>query len=163
MFGLRIDSEGVRRSLRVKLIPFSAAENRADTRPCIRRETRARNWIPQRKRAKHSADGMIVIDSSVYKCGNRLVLEDVETGLATVQNKSLKADTSIATEEIFDVPAATPGVIASNVTVISAEHWTAFTGALYDVDQRRIRSELGIGECICTEQIQIPFVIAVPL
>src|SRR5436190_18984612 len=36
MFGLRIDSEGVRRSLRVKLVPFAAAENRAHTRPCIR-------------------------------------------------------------------------------------------------------------------------------
>jgi hypothetical protein len=37
MFGLRIDSEGVRRSLRVKLVSFAAAENRAHTRPCIRR------------------------------------------------------------------------------------------------------------------------------
>ena len=37
MVGLRIDSKGVRRSLRVKLIPFAAAENRADTSPCIRR------------------------------------------------------------------------------------------------------------------------------
>ena len=49
MFGLRIDSEGVRRSLCVNDIPFAAAENRANTGPCIRRETRARNWIPQRK------------------------------------------------------------------------------------------------------------------
>src|SRR5882724_12294728 len=31
MVGLRIDSEGVRRSLRMKLIPFTAAENRAAT------------------------------------------------------------------------------------------------------------------------------------
>src|SRR6266436_1186179 len=49
MFGLRIDSEGVRRPLCVDDIPFAAAENRANTGPCIRRETRARNWIPQRK------------------------------------------------------------------------------------------------------------------
>src|SRR6476646_3789393 len=163
MFGLRIDSESVRRPLRMKLIPFAAAENRANTRPCIRRETRARNWIPQRKRAKHSADGVIVIDSFVNKYRNRLVLEDIETRLAAVQNKSFDTDTSIATEEIFDVPAATPGVIAANVTVVRTQHRTAFTGALNDVDQRRIRSELGVGECIRAEEIQIPFAVAVPL
>src|SRR6476469_8927611 len=147
MFGLRIDSEGVGWSLRVKFISFAAAKNRADTRPCIRRETRARNWIPQRQCAKHSADGMIVIDSFVNKYRDRLVLEDIETRLAAVQNKSFDTDTCIATEEIFDVPAATPCVIAANVTVVGAEHWTAFTGALYDVDQRRTRCELGVGEC----------------
>ena len=37
MVGLRIDSEGIRRSLRVKLVPFAAAENRTETRSCIRR------------------------------------------------------------------------------------------------------------------------------
>ena len=37
VFGLRIDSEGVRRSLGVKGIPFAAAENRTHTRPCIGR------------------------------------------------------------------------------------------------------------------------------
>jgi hypothetical protein len=37
MVGLRIDSKGVRRSLRMKLVPFAAAENRAHTSPCIRR------------------------------------------------------------------------------------------------------------------------------
>src|SRR5204862_6014621 len=36
VFGLRIDSECVRWSLRVKGVPFAAAENRADTRPCVR-------------------------------------------------------------------------------------------------------------------------------
>src|SRR5207247_7378175 len=64
VFGLRIDSEGVRRSLRVKGVPFAAAENRAHTCPRIRRETRARNWIPQRKCAENSANDVIVIDSS---------------------------------------------------------------------------------------------------
>src|SRR3954464_2170259 len=135
MLGLRIYSEGVGRPLRVKFIPLTAAENRANTRPCIRRNTRARNWIPQRKCAKDRADGMIMIDSSVNKCRNRLVFEDIETGLAAVQNKSLKTDTSIATEEIFDLATATPGVIAANVTVIRTQHRTAFTGTLNDVDE----------------------------
>src|SRR3954451_4238269 len=139
MFGLRIYSEGIGRPLRVKLIPFAAAENCANTRPGIRRETCARNWIPQRKCAKHSADGMIVIYSFVNKYRNRLVLEDIETRLAAVQNKSFDTDTSIAAEEIFDVAAAAPGVVAANVTVVSPEHRTAFTGALNDVDQRGIR------------------------
>ena len=106
---------------------------------------------------------MIVIDSLVNKYRDRLVLEDIETRLAGVQNKSFDTDTSIATEEIFDVAAATPGVIAANVTVVGAEHGTAFTGALYDVDQRRIRSELGVGECIRAEEVHIPFAVAVPL
>src|SRR6266576_4553617 len=149
MFGLRINSECVRRSLRVKLVPFAAAENRTATRPCIRRQTRARNWIPQRKCAKDSADGMIVIDSSVNKYRDRLVLEDIETRFAGVQCKSLNADTNIATEEIFYVAAAAPSVIAANVTIVRAEHGTAFTGALYNINQRRIRGELGIGERIC--------------
>jgi hypothetical protein len=89
-----------------------------------------------------------VIDSFVNKCRDRLVLKDIETWLMCVQNKSFDTDTSIATEEIFDVATETPGVITANVTVVGAEHWTAFTGALYDVDQRGIRSELGVGERI---------------
>ena len=101
MFGLRIDSEGVWRPLCVKGVPFAAAENRAHTRPCIRRDTRARNWVPQRKRAKDSADGMIVIDSLFNKYRDRLVLEDIEARLAGVQCKSLNTDPGIATEEIF--------------------------------------------------------------
>src|SRR5205823_9463966 len=51
MFGLRIDSECVRRSLRVKGVSFAAAENRTHTRPCIRRKTRAGNRIAQGKRS----------------------------------------------------------------------------------------------------------------
>src|SRR5882724_10140533 len=105
---------------------------------------------------------MIVIDSLFNKYRDRLVLEDVETRLASIESKSLNTDTSIPAEEIFDDPAATPGVIAANVTVVSAEHWTAFTGALYDVDQRRIRSELGVGECIGTPEVNIPFAVAIP-
>ena len=37
MLGLRIDAEGVRRSLRVKLVPFAAAEDRPHTAPGVRR------------------------------------------------------------------------------------------------------------------------------
>src|SRR4029077_7351108 len=133
----------------------AAAENRANPRPCIRCETCAGNWIPKCKCAKHSADGMIVSDSFVNKYRNRLVLENIETRLAAVQNKSFDTDTSIATEEIFDVAAATPSVIAPNVTVVRTQDWAAFTGALHDVNQRRIRSELGVGECIRAEEVQI--------
>ena len=106
MISLRIDEEGVWRPLGVKLVSFAAAENRAYTSPCIGRQTRARNWITQRKCAKDSADGMIVIDSLFNKDRDGLVLEDIETRLGGVQGKSLKPDTSIATEEIFNVAAA---------------------------------------------------------
>src|SRR5437867_5020152 len=162
MFGLRIDSECVRRSLRVKGVPFAAAENRAGTRPCIRRKTRTWNWIPQRKCAKDSADGVIVIDSSVNKYRNRLVLEDIEPRLVSVQCKSLNTETSIATEEIFYVPAAAPCVVATDVAIIGAKDWASLTRTLHDVHQRRIRSELGVGECICAPEVQIPFAVSVP-
>src|ERR1700756_5325656 len=99
---------------------------------------------------------MIVIDSSVNKYRDRLVLEDIETRLVSVQCKSLNTDTSIATEEIFYVAAAAPRVVAPDVAIVRAEHRTAFTGTLYDVHQRRIRSELGIGECVRAPEMQIP-------
>src|SRR6266403_957032 len=162
MFGLRIDSECVRRSLRVKGVPFATAENRTHTRPCVRRKTCAGNWIPQRKCAKDSADGMIMIDSSVNKNRNRLVLEDIETRLAGVQSKSFNTETSIATEEIFYVRAAAPCVVATDVAIIGAKDWASFTRTLHDVHQRRIRSEFGVGECICAPEIHVPFAIAIP-
>src|SRR5215831_20226396 len=93
---------------------------------------------------------------------NRRILEDIEARLGGVQSKSFNTDTNIATEEIFDVAAAAPCVIATNVTVVGAEHGTAFTGALNDVDQRRIRSELGVGKCVGAPEIHIPFAIPVP-
>src|SRR5262249_34087311 len=62
----------------------------------------------------------------------------------------------------FYVAAAAPRVITANVTVVRAEHGTAFTGALYNVNQRRIRRELGVRECIGTKEVHIPFAISVP-
>src|SRR5436309_3768641 len=106
---------------------------------------------------------MIVIDSSVNKYWDRLVLEDIEPRLVSVQCKSLNTETSIATEEIFYVPAAAPCVVATDVAIIGAKDWASLTRTLHDVHQRRIRSELGIGECICAPEIHIPFAIAVPL
>jgi hypothetical protein len=47
MFGLRINKERVRRSLRVKDVSFATAENRTDASPSVRRKTRARDWITQ--------------------------------------------------------------------------------------------------------------------
>src|SRR2546430_12202483 len=106
---------------------------------------------------------MIVVDSLVNKNRDRLVLEDIETRLAGIQSKSFNAQTNIATEKILNVGSATPRVIAANVAVVGAKHSAALTGALYDVDQRRIRSELGIGECIGAPEINIPFAVAIPL
>src|SRR5207249_208820 len=48
---LRIDSEGIRRSLCVNDIPFATVEDRAHTSPGVRRKTCARNRIAQRKRS----------------------------------------------------------------------------------------------------------------
>src|SRR5262249_34308073 len=111
---------------------------------------------------KDSADGTIMTGSFLDKYRDRLVLEDIEARLGGVECKSLNTNSSVATEEIFDVAAASPCVIATNVTVVRAEHGAAFTGALYNVNQRRIRSELGIGKCVGAPEIHIPFAIAVP-
>src|SRR5207249_11952521 len=130
------------------------AENRADTRPCIRRNTGARNRISQGECTKNRANGVVVIDSSMNKDRDRLVLEDIETRLVSVQCKSLNTDTSIATEEIFYVPADAPGVVATDVAIIGAKDWASLTRTLHDVHQRRIRSELGVGECICAPEVR---------
>src|SRR5262249_43132058 len=106
--------------------------------------------------------GTIVTGSFLDKYRDRLVLEDIEARLGGVECKSLNTDSSVATEEIFYVATAAPGVIAADVSVVRAKHGTAFTGALYNVNQRRIRSELGIGECIGTKEVHIPFAIPVP-
>jgi hypothetical protein len=76
-----------------------------------------------------------MIDSLFGKYWNGLVLENIETRLGGVECKSLNTDANIATEEIFYVAAASPCVIATNVTVVRAEHGTAFTGALNDVNE----------------------------
>src|SRR5215831_4619837 len=105
---------------------------------------------------------MIMIDSSVNKNRSRRILKDIETRFAGIQNKSFNTKTSVATEKIFNVASAAPGVITANVTIVGAEHRVALTGTLHDVHQRRIRSEFGVGECIGTPEIHIPFAIAVP-
>src|SRR5438552_10233158 len=105
---------------------------------------------------------MIVIDPSVNKYRNRLVLEDIETRLAGVQSKSFNTETSIATEEIFYIAAGAPGVIATDVAIIGAKDWASLTRTLHDVHQRRIRSELGVGECIGAPEVHIPFAVSVP-
>src|SRR5438552_1529059 len=105
---------------------------------------------------------MIVIDSSVNKYRNGLVLEDIETRLVSVQSKSLNTETNIATEEIFYVTAAAPCVVATDVAIISAKDWASLTRTLHDVHQRRIRSELGVSECIGPPEVQIPFAVSVP-
>src|SRR2546430_12117785 len=106
---------------------------------------------------------MVVIDSFTSKNRDCRVLEDIEAVFAGVQGKSFNAHTKVAVEEIFDVAAAAPGVIATNVMVEGAEHGVAFTGALYDVRQPKIRIVLGVGESIGAPEIHIPFVVPVPL
>src|SRR5436190_9926449 len=106
---------------------------------------------------------MVVIDSFTGKNRDRRVLEDIEAVFAGVQGKSFNAHTKVAVEEIFDVAAAAPGVIATNVSVVGAKHRVAFTGTLYDIQQPKIGIVLGVGESIGAPEIHIPLVVAVPL
>src|SRR6516225_6977377 len=101
-------------------------------------------------------------DSFLGKYRDGLVLEDTEARLGGVESKSLNTDSSIATEEVFYVAATAPGVIAANVTVVRAEHGAAFTGALHNINQRRIRRELGIRESVRSPEVHIPFAVSVP-
>src|SRR5437016_9382980 len=158
-----MDSERVRRPLRGENVPFDPAENRADTGPGVGRETSARNWIPQCERSQKRTNGVVVIDSFTSKDGDRRVLKNIEAVFAGVQRKSFNAQPKVAAEEIFDVPAAAPRVIATDVMVEGAEHGVAFTGTLYDIRQPKIRIVLGVGESIGAPEIHIPFVVAVPL
>src|SRR5438128_207210 len=65
---------------------------------------------------------MVVIDSLTSENGYRRILEDIEPVLAGVERRSFNAHTKVAAEEIFYVAAAAPGVIATNVMVVGAEH-----------------------------------------
>src|SRR5437899_525448 len=106
---------------------------------------------------------VVVIDSFTSKNRDRRVLEDIETVFAGGQGKSFNAKAKVAVEEIFDVAAAAPGVVATNVVVEGTEHGVVFTGTLYDIHQPKIRIVLGVGESIGAPEIHIPFVVAVPL
>src|SRR5205809_1304903 len=130
---LGADSERIRRPLCGEDIPFAAAENRTGTGPGVGRNTGAGNWIAQCKCSQNSANGMVVIDFFSSKNRDRRVLKDIEAVFAGVQGKSFNAHTKVAVEEIFYVGAAAPGVIASDVSVVGAEHRVAFTGTLYDI------------------------------
>src|SRR6266496_69227 len=105
---------------------------------------------------------MVVIDSFTSKNRDRRVLEDIETIFAGVQSKSSDAHTKVAAEEIFYVAAAAPRVIATNVSVVGAEHRIAFTRTLNHIYQPKVGIVLGVGESIRAPKIHVPFVVAVP-
>src|SRR4030095_14250999 len=100
---------------------------------------------------------MVVIDSFTGKNRDRRVLKDIEAIFAGFQSKSFDAHTKVAVEEIFHVDAAAPGVISSDVSIVGAEHWIAFTRTLNHIDQPKIKIVLGIGESIGAPEIHIPF------
>src|SRR5437667_11650869 len=106
---------------------------------------------------------MVVIDPFTSKNRDRRVLEDIETVFAAVEDKSFDAHTKVAAEEIFYVAAAAPGVIATNVSVVGAEHRIAFTRTLNHIYQPKVGIVLGVGESIGAKEIHIPFEVGVPL
>ena len=91
---------------------------------------------------------MVVIDSLTSENRDGWVLEDVEAVLAGVQGESFNAYTKVAVKKVFDIAAAAPRVIATNVAVVSAQHGMAFTGALYNIDQPKIGIILSVRESI---------------
>ena len=106
---------------------------------------------------------MVVIDPFTSKNRDRGVLEDIEAILASVEGKSFDAHTKVAAEEIFDIAAATPGMISPDVSIIGAEHRIAFTRTLHDIYQPEVGIVLGVCESIGAPEIHIPFEVGVPL
>ena len=104
-----------------------------------------------------------MIDSRTRKNRDGWILEDIVAAFPGVQSKSFNTDADVTAEEIFDVAAAAPGVIAANVMIIRAKHRVAFTGTLHDVQQPKIRIVFRVGESISGPEIHVPFAIAVPL
>src|SRR6266446_9643794 len=100
---------------------------------------------------------MIVIDSFPSKNRDRGIFENIETVFAGLEGKSFDAHAKVAAEKIFYVAAAAPGVIATNVSVVGAEHRIAFTRTLNHIHQPKIRIVLSVGESIGAPKIQIPF------
>ena len=94
---------------------------------------------------------MVVIDFVSSKNRNGWVFENIEPILACVQGESFNAYTKVAMEKVFDIAAAAPRVITSDVMVVSAQHGIAFTGTLYNIDQPKIGIVLSVGESICAE------------
>src|ERR1051326_621669 len=106
---------------------------------------------------------MVVVDSFTSKNRDRRILENIEAGLVRLQSKSFNTEPDVTTEEILYIGAATPRMVASDVSVVGTKHWIALAGTLDDVHERRIRSELGIGESVRSPETHVPFTIAVPL
>ena len=94
---------------------------------------------------------MIVIDFVSSKNRNRRVLEDIEPILAGVQGKSFNTYAKVAMEKVFDIAAAAPRVITSDVMIVSAQHGISFTGTLYHIDQPKIGIILSVRESIGAE------------
>src|SRR6266516_5067625 len=99
---------------------------------------------------------MVVIDSFTSKNRDRGILEDIEAIFAGVEGKSFNTHTKVAAEKIFYVAAAAPGVISSDVSVVGAEHWVAFTRTLNHIYQPQVGIVLGVVESIGAPEIQIP-------
>src|SRR5690348_14099783 len=105
---------------------------------------------------------MVMIDSRTRKNRDGWILEDIVATFPGFQSKSFNTDADVTPEEIFDVAAAAPRVIAANVMIIRAKHTVAFTGTLHDVQQPKIRIVFRVGESISSPEIHIPLAIAVP-
>jgi hypothetical protein len=105
-----------------KGVSLAAAENRANSCPRIRRETRARNRIAQRKcpqyRADHATIGSFFGEKDSVK-GTRV---DVEASTFGIEGKPFDPDAEITMKEIFDVCASTPGVIAPKIFIKGPEN-----------------------------------------
>ena len=80
-----------------------------------------------------------------------------------IEDKPFNTDAEVTMEKVFYVDAATPGVIATEVSVKSSVDGAAFRSALDDVGQARIRLLLGPGAGIGSPQADRPLVVSIPL
>src|SRR4030095_1576806 len=88
---------------------------------------------------------------------------DVETALVSAEGETFKADAKVAVEKIFDIATTAPGVVVADVMVERTLDGVAFGGALDEIWDVEVGTVLSVREDVCAPEIQIPFVIAVPL
>src|SRR5207247_9209205 len=98
-------------------IALAAAKNRTDSGPPVRGKATAMDRITQCQCAKHRPDSALFVDIFTDKNAIERTQINVETALVRIEDKTFKTDAEVTMEKVFDIAAAAPGVIVSNVTV----------------------------------------------
>ena len=144
-------------------VTFASAKDGTSAGPGIRRITRAGNRIAHGECSESRSDCSFVVGPLVNEDLVARIEQNVEAILFRVQGKTLKSDTEVTVEEVFNVSASAPGMIVSQVFVECAEDCLAFGGALDQVRDVEIGAVFGSREGVGPPQTDVPFKILIEL